>query len=818
MVQLAAWIFRDFVTDGVPSSGAHPPKKAEIREWGTYVEALYAAVQAGGGVVFQTKASMTLGYAANQIAWVVADATAANNGIYQKQGASGSGSWLKVAELPYSVIYAQNDNSGTANAVKATASVPVSTAAYSQLITVPFTVANTGAMTLSINNETPRPLVTNTGQAIAAGYMQPGMAAFVQIDGAGKYRLFSYGDASAIQAAAEAARTGAEAARDAAQAAVSSIVPNTFATRAAATAYSPVVAPDFLSIAGYTVSGDGGAALYKKVGSQPSHAGKFSITLQNATVVWYEIAEEVLRPEMFGAIGNDIADDTAKWQTAAQLAAGKRLEGYPGKTYNLTGTISLGDGTHLDLCGARLNFRISGSVRCLVSGSGCTIENGSIKNYGTAGLTPGDYQCPICIGTFSSNVAVKNVIVRNMWIDSDWGDGNGIGVFAASHNILIENITVPDPSPMFCPVLLHWGGTSAGTGHPHDVIIRNVVAGDISASGFLVSLASAYNVLIENVKGGRCFFGFHNYAGDFTNMYAPAAVKPLIGRNIIARNILATDVRNSGIWIDGQSFNPSLTTPPATPIALSCVVENSTFYGVGGIAQAPEPAAPYAARLANCSDVELRNNKFEWFENGIVPTGPTEQVRIIGNSIRSCKFNGIFISLTPSPPVNWLVQGNACAVNNRGGVTSDFGAAIYVGASENAKIIDNRIGLAVGEFSFFGVRVGTTAVKPVIRDNYVRSLAASGVAYSIGSATSYDINATGGNNRAAPGITMWGGTTLFQTDVTGRRVGVSVESGAPSAGTWMAGDRLYRMAPTSTIIGDICTAAGTPGTWRTFGA
>ena len=331
MVQLAAWIFRDFVTDGVPSSGAHPPKKAEIREWGTYVEALYAAVQAGGGVVFQTKASMTLGYAANQIAWVVADATAANNGIYQKQGASGSGSWLKVAELPYSVIYAQNDNSGTANAVKATASVPVSTAAYSQLITVPFTVANTGAMTLSINNETPRPLVTNTGQVIPAGYMQPGMAAFVQIDGAGKYRLFSYGDASAIQAIVESLLLQAQAAAQAAIDAASSVIPNVFATKAVAAAYSPVVAPDFISIAGYAAAGDGGGALYKKVASQPSHAGKFSITLQSAAVVWYEIAESLIDAAMLGAPYGGLSDCRAAFATADAVAVaqskGVRISG-----------------------------------------------------------------------------------------------------------------------------------------------------------------------------------------------------------------------------------------------------------------------------------------------------------------------------------------------------------------------------------------------------------------------------------------------------------------------------------------------------------
>lgn len=102
------------------------------------------------------------------------------------------------------VIYAINSGAGTANAVQATASNVVSTAAHSQLITINFMAANTGPMTISINGETPRPLVLNVGSPIPAGYVSKGGSALVQIDSAGNYRLFSYGDASAIQAAVEA--------------------------------------------------------------------------------------------------------------------------------------------------------------------------------------------------------------------------------------------------------------------------------------------------------------------------------------------------------------------------------------------------------------------------------------------------------------------------------------------------------------------------------------------------------------------------------------------------------------------------------------
>ncbi|MEH6950516.1 hypothetical protein V4R08_04080 [Nitrobacter sp. NHB1] len=66
------------------------------------IDAAVHGFNAGGGVIFTTKAqaNSSLAYDANKMAWVINDPTPANNGVYQKQGASGSESWTKVAELP----------------------------------------------------------------------------------------------------------------------------------------------------------------------------------------------------------------------------------------------------------------------------------------------------------------------------------------------------------------------------------------------------------------------------------------------------------------------------------------------------------------------------------------------------------------------------------------------------------------------------------------------------------------------------------------------------------------------------------------------
>lgn len=72
---------------------------------------------------------------------------------------------------------------------------------------------------------------------------------------------------------------------------------------------------------GYAAPGDGGAALYKRVSSQPVHAGKF----QSADGAWWELAETAPCWRMFGAKGDDSADDTPAIRGAIAFANLKGL-------------------------------------------------------------------------------------------------------------------------------------------------------------------------------------------------------------------------------------------------------------------------------------------------------------------------------------------------------------------------------------------------------------------------------------------------------------------------------------------------------------
>ncbi|QAZ45964.1 right-handed parallel beta-helix repeat-containing protein [Mesorhizobium sp. Pch-S] len=296
---------------------------------------------------------------------------------YRKTAASGSAGWEVFLDfIPGAQLISAPVTGGTSNAVLATSASPVSAVAYKQLILVgPFSAANpTAGMTVSINGEAPRALVTNTGDPIPPNYVRTKMSALVVLDADGKYRLFSYGDASAIQAAAEAAKLAAEAARDTTLAALSSVLAPR-ATRALAIADNPGASPDpeYYDVAYYDATYQpGSGARYRKRASTPGTPDAFRN--RGGTGSWYSIDTAEKTPQMFGVCGVG-GDDSAVFSAL--------------NTSGLTGTIYIPDGTYIlenvtfrrSVCGAGPGRTIlkhkanSTTVAFQIIGSSPTISN-----------------------------------------------------------------------------------------------------------------------------------------------------------------------------------------------------------------------------------------------------------------------------------------------------------------------------------------------------------------------------------------------------------------------------------------------------------
>jgi hypothetical protein len=105
-----------------------------------------------------------------------------------------------------------------------------------------------------------------------------------------------------------------------------------------------------------------------------------------------------------------------------------------------------------------------------------------------------------------------------------------------------------------------------------------------------------------------------------------------------------------------------------------------------------------------------------------------------------------------------------------------------------------------------------------LNSNHVHAVASGGVGYLINASTTPNIDANGENNTGDSSITnIVGGAPIFIFQGNNQKM---ARSGAiPSAGTWAVGDIIFHTTPIAGgVIGWVCTTAGTPGTWKTFGA
>ncbi|KKZ89077.1 hypothetical protein [Rhizobium phaseoli] len=199
-----------------PSSAPYEPDKALIRAWGYWVESTISTLSSGATVSFLSLDALNanLNYPAYTLAWVNGDPVAENNGIYRKIGASGTGSWVRFADLPYSFIAATATAEGEPSAIQAVTGIPVSTSA---MIVLDILEANDASpVTVSFNGGDPLTIKSNTGNDIATGGLLAGMRVLGTIIG-DTFRLITDQVDAAIVAEAEAAMTAAIGARNGAK-------------------------------------------------------------------------------------------------------------------------------------------------------------------------------------------------------------------------------------------------------------------------------------------------------------------------------------------------------------------------------------------------------------------------------------------------------------------------------------------------------------------------------------------------------------------------------------------------------------------------
>jgi hypothetical protein len=182
----------------------------------------------------------------------------------------------------------------------------------------------------------------------------------------------------------------------------------------------------YIRVGGYTAPGDGPATLYTRAASQPAHPGR----LQSADGAWWEIAEPILFPAMFGAGRQSIVDmlATASAKGVRYCILDKDI------TFSAASRITLPSNINLAVNAAITNTSTSTAAGMFAVGAG--IENveisgvGSLRGPYTASEPVPTASYPDCNGALAINGTLA-ARARNIRLDGPLVTGWGTyGVFA----------------------------------------------------------------------------------------------------------------------------------------------------------------------------------------------------------------------------------------------------------------------------------------------------------------------------------------------------------------------------------------------------
>ncbi|MGY3607682.1 MULTISPECIES: glycosyl hydrolase family 28-related protein [unclassified Bradyrhizobium] len=703
-IKTAAEIWRDYEFDGVPASGPNRPDKREIRPWAIMLESMLA--QLGLGYATLALLNADLAHPANTLAMVYADTTPANNGIYQKSGGSGSGSWTRVGDLPDSIVNLTVIG-GTANAIQASAAVdPVQPGRKLYLMTP--TSSNTGATTISVNGGTPVAIKNAFNSSLASGSLIAGNPV-VMIRPDGDFRLLI---AAAVDG--DAILADAVAARDAAIAAAASVAISAAADRVALKALNTTNTKTALM----REAGREGLFVFKSgdFSAQVAADTKEGIHIKADGIAatagaWVRVRTDgVYNVKWFGSKGDNATNDSAAIQAAIDLCQ-TNLGGtvlFPAGGYLInTGLVVSAplvrlEGVGKRHCSIRSSNASIGNV-ITISAARCAVENLSIFHQ----VVPSASGALITMGAGAVQCTISDLDMV--------GGGYCFRGSAGSTDVLISD----------CVMRLAWSGNSVYTqgagAYVFDRCLFNQdwpvavpsAANDKTSAGRQNSTAYAlkdyttYNgLLLQCGQAGTSGASGPTVTGawygtaitDGTVIWYIAGNSDGAGVQVDSASTYITfkDCDFTGSYVYGARVTNGLgTTPPDVIRFHDCTVGGVTLHGIN-------ISAGRGVWIEGCEIQACVGNN--GFRSGIViGSSITGEMIVRGNRVTAGFASGLFASHTVG---SLLIQGNeflglAAGINIQAGVRDFVITGNNVGGSSVFGNNTTGISVAAGTSDFY---------------------------------------------------------------------------------------------------------------------
>jgi hypothetical protein len=312
-----------------------------------------------------------------------------------------------------------------------------------------------------------------------------------------------------------------------------------------------------------------------------------------------------------------------------------------------------------------------------------------------------------------------------------------------------------------------------------------------------------------------------NYIHDVTGqhgMYLTSVQSAVISDNLVCRTALqGLKIQQALAWGDatdisivGNTFvdtGNGVVSSPGHAILLTRASGANTARRVSIVGNTIRgTAGGDGINLLNCDQIVIGNNSISDARVGI--NGSTcNGITIIGNKIETTDRQGInLVAVTETSLIANTVLNQA--QENFGG--TEVGIMI-TGASTDITVHRNRVVDTLGNAAYGFYFDPTSMATFSVCDNYASGATSYGMRFPAATAIreyrDNDVSGTVARVLNPP------------TGGVGTRARQEFGSAAPASGTYSVGDIVWNTTPTAGgTMGWVCTTAGTPGTWKTFGS
>lgn len=484
-------------------------------------------------------------------------------------------------------------------------------------------------------------------------------------------------------------------------------------------------------------------------------------TVADSDLVTYLANNAVVNAKDFGAKGDGTTDDTAAL-LAACLSTGvydqttmQRTVTLPAGTYVISAPIYVRAGTIVRGAGTTLT-----KISATHSGAAFVL-GGSSSGSDSSGNVCGVSDLWIASSTVSSGIDAtfqSGWFARNLWLTAP------VGILAGGTDGLIQGCT---------------GDIGLGSGIMLDVTGSQIRIANCESYGgsYGVRLrATASNVVVSG-----CAFNYAKFASILFASGSTLTGVTITGSQFVtSTNSSYYDSTNTHLLIQGTLQMLTVT---------GCLFRSARAYSIrcDTTAQAT-------------SDHLISANQFQDDNGNSISYAVASSVYIRGNVFRNCLSNPIvLVGVTRS-----RITGNDFLNSFTGGSP----------ATEPAKGLVNIDTAGSDHVLSLNSTDSTT--------RYVASMTTSTQARSFGNRSGYsagDVIVTSAGSVSVNERCATFGSNINPSNETLNGRSIRSDSAVPTAGTWAVGDIVYHSVPASSgFIGWVCTSAGTPGTWKTFGA